>query len=349
MKLKSILETAVAMSIASASVGAPPGAGTVGEGRRSRKRKGGKVLGGMRVRKLPAPLYGMVLSGVGGSGEGGFGESALVKFDPYTAILFEDESEFRGTIDAVNSKVDNAVRQGQLSTNKGYDTSTFGLQDADGNIVRVTVNREQAVSFETDLNQILSDTENKKEIAEILFMLRDKFEILDVEWAEPITEDDPVPGDTGDAGGEEPPADGEEGDEPPADGDEPPADGEEDLELDGEGEIGDVGSDMPDIDMQKSTVELLQQVIELLKKETESRAADADVKTATAQSKLTDIEHDKQEKEIQGQQEIADMEQAEEKDREAGKHDKLIQRIAKFRASKGAEDGGNAAGGRDGE
>lgn len=345
MKLKSILETAVAMSIASASVGAPPGAGTVGGGRsRSRKRKGGKVLGGMRVRKLPAPMYGMVLSGVGGSGEGGFGESALVKFDPYTAILFEDEAEFRGTVDAVNAKVDNAVRQGQLSTNKGYDTSTFGLQDADGNIVRVTVNREQAVSFETDLNQILSDTENKKEIAEILFMLRDKFEILDVEWAEPITEDDPVPSDTGDAG-DEPPADGEEGDPPPEgdDGDEPPADGEEDLELDGEGEVGDVGSDMPDIDMQKSTVELLQQVIELLKKETESRAADAEVKTATAQSKLTDIEHDKQEKEIRAQQEIADMEQAEEKEREASKQDKLIQRIAKFRASKGAE------GGHDGE
>lgn len=338
MKLKSILETAVAMSIASAAVGAPPGAEISGGGRaRSRKRRGGKLLGGMIVRKLPAPLYGMVPSEIS--------ESALVKFDPYTAILFEDDTEFRGTIDAVNTKVDNAVRQGQLSTNKGYDTSTFGLQDADGNIVRVTVNREEATSFETELNQILSDTENKKEIAEILFMLRDKFEILDVEWAEPITEDDPVPGDTGDAG-DAPPEDGE-GVDLSGDGGEgdKPADGEEDLELDGAGddEMGDVGSDMPDIDMQKSTVELLQQVIELLKKETESRAADAEVKTATAKSQLTDIEHDKQEKEIQGQQEIADMEQAEEKQREAGKQDKLIQRIAKFRASKGAE------GGRDGE
>lgn len=258
-------------------------------------------------------------------------ESAIVCFDTSTALLFkvdsrlfEDENSSQIST-VVNSKIDNAFKQSELADTGGqYNTSTFGLQDGDGNIVRVTVAREEASEFETRLNSILSDTENPKEIAEILYMLKDDFDIVDVDWAEPITEDDP-----------EPSLDDDEDElQPGEDGAEAETDDELDLDVE-DGELPADDTETPSADMQQSTVELLQQVIDLLKKETESRAADAELKTATANSQISDIEADQQQREIDQQVELAKVEQFEEKEKERNKHEKLIQRIAKYRASVG--------------
>jgi hypothetical protein len=303
MKLTAIIETAVAGSVATGSIATPPGAETP----RSRKKK--------PTRMVRRPVHNVM------------SESAFVRFDVSTAILFEDETtdNMRGTIDATNTKIDNAMKQNEVGKDEGYNVSTFGLQDADGNVVRVSVKREQANEFETRLNQILSDVDNKKEIAEIIYMLKSDFEILDVDWAEPITEDDPAPGEEGE-GEDEFSLDGEEGEDGEGGLDDLSLDGEEGGE-DGELDLGAGEDEAPSVDLQQSTVELLQQVIDLLKKETESRAADADLKTTKTDSL-------RQEEEIKRQQEIADMEKYEEKEKEEKKNERLFQRLAKFRSMK---------------
>jgi len=267
-------------------------------------------------------------------------ESVLAAFDTRTAFIYKIDQLFEDDGALINSKIDHAVSQSEVNSKNGqYQTSVFGLQDGAGNIIRVTVKREEANEFESALNSLLSKTDQPKEVAEILYMLKDEFEILDVDWAQPITEDEPVPGNDAPGGeddlnldgGEPAPEEGGEDDLNLDLGDE--GDGGEDLGLDG----GDVGGE-PTPDLQANTVDLLQQVINLLKQETEARAANAELNKTKTQSEITNAEMEQQQREIDRQTEIAKVEQYEEKQREQQKHDKLIQRIAKFRATNGASD-----------
>lgn len=306
MKLNTILETAAAGSTSAGSIATTPFTTPISTRRR-------RVPSPRRVAKLA------------------LSESTLATFDVRTAILFEydrDQSGAGNTLSAdknakivndVNDRVSNAVKRSQVDDKTL--TSTFGLQDADGKVVKVTVKRDQAQEFESRLNSMLADVENPKEIAEVLFMLKKDYDIVDVEWSEPITEDDEAPAD--------------------------PAD--EDLALDAAGEdeeVDDTDSDTSldstddDLesksspDLQASTVQLLQQVIDLLKSETEVRTATANVATAKAETELQDVEQQKQDKEIAQQQEIADMEEFEDEEKEQKKNERLLARIAKFRSAK---------------
>lgn len=247
-------------------------------------------------------------------------ESSIAKFNIGTAILYEydmpTDGRYDSTIDSTNDKVTNAIKQSQVDDK--FATSSFGLQDGDGNVIKVTVKRDQASDFEARLNTLLSDVDNPKEIAEVLYLLKQDYDILDVEWNEPITEDDEEP---------QPEGEGE-------------ADlGDEDLALDADGEIPpdgeeDLAEPSESPDLQAGTVDLLQQVINLLKSETEARTANAKVATADAETKLADIEQQKQEQEIGQQQEIADMEEFEAEEKENKKNERLVARLAKYRAAK---------------
>ena len=69
------------------------------------------------------------------------------------------------------------------------DTTAFGLEDEDGSMVKVYVRNDQAKDFETQLAALLAgaDEDNDEdntslEIAEVLYKLKDKFDIVDVEW-----------------------------------------------------------------------------------------------------------------------------------------------------------------------
>jgi hypothetical protein len=306
MKLSTILEDAAAGSIGAASIAGNPFTHSGSIKRRPILKN--------KVQKLK------------------ISESVISTFDVSTAILFE----FDGAVGSnggnglsadknakivadVNDKVSNATKRAQVDDKT--QTSTFGLQDGDGKVIKVTVKRDQAEDFETRLNAILSDADNPKEIAEVLYMLKQDYDIVDVEWDEAITED------------EEP--ESEEGgeDDLALDGEEDAGDNE--LDLDGE-EGGELGSeDETSPDMQQSTVQLLQQVIDLLKSETGVRTANADVAKAKAETELQDIETQKQDAEISREQEVADMEEFEEEEKERKKNERLVQRLAKYRTSKG--------------
>lgn len=289
----------------------------------------------------------------------GVTESALTKFDVSTAMLFTIDSpicegEYTSVINDVNGKIDNARKQRDLSDqSSANNTSTFGLQDAQGNIVRVTVDRDEAPEFEASLNSILSDTENPKEIAEIIYILRTDYDIVNVEWAEPITEDDAMPytaiKETPD---EKEGKDGEldfgdldvsdeldSKDDKKLDGGEEGKDDNLDLDLD----VGDEednpnpaeepgANGAPPIALQSQTVDLLQQVIELLKKETDARAAEAELQRTKTQTEMDKIAAEQQKREIDRQVELAQVEEFEEREKEQSKHERLIQRIARYRS-----------------
>jgi len=107
----------------------------------------------------------------------------------------------------VMSKLDAAEKRARDE----QDTVPFGLEDEDGNIIKVYVKAEEADEFESALAAMLAgededeDDENSgMEIAEVLFQLKDRFQIVDVEW--PNIEGDPeeeqeVAGEPGAAGG----------------------------------------------------------------------------------------------------------------------------------------------------
>lgn len=277
----------------------------------------------------------------------GISESGFAKFDVSTAMLFKIDgwllsennigSSSRVAI-SVNTKIDNAQRQQEISKTTGsYDTSTFGLQDADGNIVRVTVDRKDAEQFETRLNTILSDTENPKEIAEILYMLRSDFDIINVDWAEPITEDDPEPNvadptdeltlDSTDKNSTAPKSNATD------ELDDLDADVTSDDESDGKTTDAAPTNSPSNLDLQTGTVELLQQVIELLRKETEARAADAELKKAKTDTELESAEADKHQREINREVEMAKVSEFEDEERDKNAQAKIIQRIARYRAA----------------
>jgi len=306
MKLSTILEDAAAGAVSAQAIATNPFTHP------SKPVKRRKFSGSAKIEKIK------------------FNESSIATFDVGTAILFEfDDGQTapvmtdknKKIVADINDKVSNATKRADVDDKT--QTSTFGLQDGDGKIVKVTVKREQAEDFESRLNSILSDTEQKKEIAEVLYMLKQDYDIVDVEWDEPITEDEEEPGAEGEDGGEEDLAlDGEEG-------------GEGELDLDTEGGEGDLGGeDESSPDMQQSTVQLLQQVIDLLKSETGVRTANADVAKAKAETELQGVEQQKQDNEIAGQQEIADMEEFEDEEKERKKNERLVQRLAKFRSQK---------------
>ena len=85
----------------------------------------------------------------------------------------------------VISKLKDAEKQAEHRDN----TTGFVLEDEEGGIVKVYVKNEEAQNFETSLAAMMNDSANSDaEIAEILFELRKKFTIVDVEW--PTIEED---------------------------------------------------------------------------------------------------------------------------------------------------------------
>jgi hypothetical protein len=310
MKLRTILESLDACSTTSASVTSPAGIEIPSQ---KATRRGKKL-----TKRIT--------------------ESVWMKFDTSTALMFNidsvlreatsedtgDTEQVRKVVDDTNDKVDNALRQSE--TESPTDISIFGLQDADGHVIKVTVSREEAGEFENSLADLLSDNDSGKEVAEIIHILQQQFDILNVEWNDPI-----------------------EGDDPLEEADETPESDTTDLELPAEETPGSSSADSTNLDLagdeltagesipstvdDASTVELLQSVINLLKQETEARAAAVAVDQAKAASELATVEHDSLNQEIAQHQEIADMEQAEDKQKEEQKNERLIARLAKYRSS----------------
>lgn len=199
----------------------------------------------------------------------------------------------------VLSKLKSAEKNEKISKN----STAFALEEIDSvtgesRIVKVHVSRDQANEFEKQLAAALHEFEGKKEIAEILFDLRQKFNIVNVEWPD-IPEDEEV--------------------EQTLDTGESPAENMVASDQEMPTEIGST-----DEDDAKSA---LHAVIDMMKADAEARKADAEARKAEAEAKTAEQATKASIVKARTEEEILDMEahykEKEEKKKEADKLAKL--------------------------
>lgn len=201
------------------------------------------------------------------------------------------------------------------------NVTVFGLEDSDGGTVRVSVSNEQAAEFEKALQTIRSE-EDDMEIPEVLFNLKDKFDILNVEWPE-IEEDEeeiqtisPQPG----AGAEHPEA------------------GSDDLSS----ELNVDANQPPDagLDANKGqTQDLLTQVIDMMKADAEARKAEAEAKKAEARSRESELALQQTNNKVKQEEQMLDMESYEKSQKEASRETKRLAKLARWKQGVDREDG----------
>lgn len=197
------------------------------------------------------------------------------------------------------------------------DTATFGLVDADGGIVRVTVPSDQGENFEQDIQHFLSDqdeTEDAPEIAEVLFKLKDRYTIVNVEW--PPVEEDQEEGQELEGG--VPPEEGMPGAEgamPGTEGDLPP---EEGMPPAGGADTGQVQ-------------DLLTQVIDMMKSDAEARKAEAQAREAEAKTKQAGAAREQAMARVKQEEQFLDMDEYQKAQKTKEKEAKRLAQLAKWK------------------
>jgi hypothetical protein len=241
----------------------------------------------------------------------------------------------------VLSKIDSAQKQERLND----DTTAFGLEDDQGNLVKVYVKTDQAEEFEKTLASMLAgvnvdgggdsdDAVEAKEIAEVMYELKDKFDIVDVEWPGVETDEeeeqemaDPAamggaPGGEGAAGGEG------EGDMAAMDG------GDLEGMEGGEGDLEGMEDDEGDMEADDDAKSALQAVIDVMKADAEAKLADANAREAEARAKEAEYASQGAANKVKREEQIFDMEAAEKEEKERKKEGEQMAKLARFQHSK---------------
>lgn len=202
-----------------------------------------------------------------------------------------------------------------------HNTTSFGLEDENGGIVRVTVNSEQSEEFEKALQAFLSQSEQNQdeipEIAEVLFKLKDRFDIIDVQWPE-VHEDEEEQMNLKDQEGQ-----GDDG---------------QDLDLD-DGAGGDdmQGMDAPAAGADEGQVkDLLTQVIDMMKADADARKAEARAKEAEAKAKEADMIVKQVSSKVKQEEQFLDMEQHDKARKEEEKEVKRLAKLARWKHEMGS-------------
>lgn len=265
-------------------------------------------------------------------------------FKPFTVKVTEGFD-----MESVFSRLSSMEKAGSQKKTEG---TTFGVEDDEGNIMKVTVRSDQAEAFEAGIAQYLADIKlnvvgmpspkgaTEVSMAELLFKLKDTFDIIDVDFpkipgdviynADKATDKIPDTGMGDDMGMGDLDMEGEQPDDLSqpldlTDYKEPDQDEGGDLDLDAEmSELGDAEGveDFPE-DMEPSEDSILDKVIDMLKAqaaaETEKARAEAE-KARADQARYTAMA---QQAEIDNQEDALryelEMEAEKKKEKEANK------------------------------
>lgn len=249
------------------------------------------------------------------------------------AMRFEGvEDETFDSADVI-SKLKNAEQKADHEE----DSTGFALEDEDGNIVKVFVAADQAKDFEGALGAALAgededdeeagDNENTSlEIAEVLFGLKDRFTIIDVEWPnieedeeEEVDQVEGEPAEGGDAEGDlDPDIEGGEGED---DGMEAALQGGE------EGGLEDMEGGMEE----DPTASALDKVIDLLKAQADAQTAEANAKEAEANAEEAKHNASAAEAKVKQEEEVLDMEAYYDDQKKLDKESKQLSKLAKYK------------------
>ena len=216
------------------------------------------------------------------------------------------------------------------------DVVMFGLEDDEGRLVKVYIPADQADDFERALEQLTishdfdEDGKLDMEIAEVLFLLKDKFDIVDVEWSDiPVDEDEEDVVDTEKRDEEEITDDdikkdllGDEEDSDEEDTDEDQEEGD-DQQPSEEGDIEDLLSGKGEGEEPEDEKSILNKVIDMLKAQAEAREAEARAKEAEAKAEAARYAAQAAAAKVAAEEKVLDMEayykEKEEKEKEAKK------------------------------
>ena len=239
---------------------------------------------------------------------------SLFEADPTTPTPDFDTTE----VIAKLKSLENSQRQDRR------DTVTFGLDDDESGLVRVTVRGEQAEDFEKSLQALLSNGEDDElpEIAEILYKLKDQFDIVDVEWPE-VEEDEEVDqslsGDT-----------------------DPSADPNAPAGMDGDNADMDLDMGAPDDTADSSgggAQDMLMQVIDMMKADAEARKADAHAREAEAKNREAEAAIGQAHSRVKQEEELLDMDTYNKTQKEEAKEAKRLAQLAQWKNDVGNNHG----------
>lgn len=279
---------------------------------------------------------------------------------PYSKKLDENTS-----LDQVFSKLGGIRNQGKM---EDQNAQTYGVEDDDGNLMKITVKADQAEKFEVALAQELGELENYKmtgrggygrevSIAEVLYNLKQEFDIITVEFPEipsdKVYNADKVSDPEDVAFGEEDfQNDGDDFsnedefnmDDMDAEGD---LGGEGDELGDLEGEEGDMPEDEEDLGVEFDEDEgeddassVLKNIIQMLTKQAEAQAAQAEAEAEKSRALQAEYSVMAAKEEMHKQQELAKMERELEEQKSKEKTAKDLADLAKYKLRNVAEGGG---------
>lgn len=192
---------------------------------------------------------------------------------------------------------------------------TFGLVDANGNIVRVTIPRDQSESFEQELQNAMmnkKDSEPTKEIAEILFKLKNNYNIINVEWPDEENEEQ-------DSENSELTPPENEDNIPPEDSQDPAS------------EIPPIDETPPPSANTDQVSDLLTQVISMMKADAEARKADALARSAESKNKQAMSARDLAMARVKQEEQILDMDQYNKRNKDRDKEANRLAKLAKWK------------------
>lgn len=244
------------------------------------------------------------------------------------------------------------------------NSTTYGVEDDSGNMMKITVRGDQAQEFEVALAQELAEVEHYKmtgnggqgrdvSMAEVLFNLKQKFDIVDVEFPEipkdkiynadkmsepedgPVDDDfstdldDDLGDETSDLGGDEELDNEGEGED---------FDFDDDLESDGEleDEDEDVGEEFTADENEEES--MLKQIIKMLSAEAEARKAQYEAEAEKSRELQAEYAAKAAEKEMYKQEELLQMEEEKKRQQEKEKEAKKLADLARYRARGVTED-----------
>lgn len=269
---------------------------------------------------------------------------------PFPVSLKENVS-----LDQIYSKLGGVQNQSRMHED---NTQTYGVEDDDGNLMKITVRGDQQEEFESALAQELAEVEEYKmtgrsghggnvSMAEVLYNLKQNFDIVNVEFpeipkdkvynADKVSEPDEADTNTLPPEDNQPPDDDLEGEEGFDDSGEET--GEEDLEdVDfGDEEDGeespedeeDVGMDFGEEENDEES--MLKKIIGMLSSEAEARRAQYEAEAEKSRALQAKYSMKAAQEEMENHEELARMEQEMEQQKEKEKEAKKLADLAKFK------------------
>jgi len=229
------------------------------------------------------------------------------------------------TFDAADviSKLDAAEKRANINK----DTVAFGLEDSEGNITKVYVKADEADDFESTLASLLAgeDDDNDEqntsmEIAEVLHNIKDKFDIVDVEWPQIAGDEEQEQTVGAEEGGEQLPPGVEKEPTDLTPGAEPEPEAEQEPEM-AAGEEGGAES-------------ALQQVIDMMKADAEAKKAEAEARKEEAKARQAEMAAKTAGEKVKQEEDVLDMEAYYGQKKTEEQETKRLAQLAKYRHDK---------------